>query len=151
MGQTVADTQHEIEAIRGDASAAAAELQTRLRAGPTALFRSGNRPVDRVLSEQRPVQGALAVVRENTLALGVLAAMALGALGWVLYSALEQRRQRRKPYSRLLRRAQVARGQVDEHATRAGRELDKRRERGILVKVEKEAGDYVRVTDVRVG
>jgi hypothetical protein len=151
MAQTAEDTQREVEAIRGDASAAVAELQSRLRGGPTALLGARDRSVNRVRSEPRPVEGVLRVVRESTVAMGVLAAMALGALGFVLYFGLEQRRARRKPYNRLLRRARATRERVAERAIGARHELDKWRARGILVKVEQEGGGHLRMTHVRLG
>ena len=151
MAQTAADTQREVEAIRADAAASLAELQSRLRAGPTALFRPRDGSVTRVRWEPPTVQRALRVVRENTLAMGILAAVALGALGLVLRSALDQRRERRTPYNRLLRRAHAARERVAERAARARHSLDERRARGILVKVAEEGGDYLRVTNVRLG
>ena len=151
MVQTAADTQREVEAIRVDASAAVAELRYRLRGGPTALLRTRDRLVNRDWSVPRSAQRALHVVRENRLAMGVLAATVVGALGFVLYWALEQRRERRKPYNRLLHHAQAARERLAERAIKAGHELDRRRSRGILLKVEKEGGDHLRVTDVRLG
>ncbi|HKB36937.1 MAG TPA: hypothetical protein VKD72_10815, partial [Gemmataceae bacterium] len=91
--------------MRVDASAAVAELQSRLRGGPTALLRTGDGPMSRVRWEPSTLQRDLRAVRENRLAVGVLAAVALGALGLALRSALDRRREQRKPYNRLLRRA----------------------------------------------
>jgi hypothetical protein len=149
MGTTPEDTQREIDRLRGDMTAAVAEVERRLRGG----FRGVALPEARI-STVRAGEGAVARARENPTLLGVAGVVVAGAVAYGAYAVVEGLRQRGKPQNRLKREIGHVRAELSERVSEgvesSRRQIERALPHGILLKLEPERGGYVRVSDARL-
>ena len=138
MGATPADTEREINRLRGDMTAAIEEVERRLR--------GGLRGVATTEARITSVRGA----RENPTLLGVAGVVAAGAVVYGAYSLINGMRQRKQPQNRLKRGVQHVREELSERAEESRRQLEQALPRGVLLKLEPEDGGYVRVSEARL-
>jgi hypothetical protein len=138
MGATPADTEREINRLRGDMSAAIEEVERRLR--------GGLRGVATTEARITSVRGA----RENATLVGVAGVVAAGAVAYGAYALINRVRERGKPQNRLKRGVQHVREELTERAEESRRQLEQSLPRGVLLKLEPEDGGYVRVSDARL-
>jgi len=138
MGATPADTEREINRLRGDMSAAIEEVERRLR--------GGLRGVATTEARITSVRGA----RENPTLVGVAGVVAAGAVAYGAYVLINGMRQRNKPRNRLKRGVQHVREELTERAEESRRQLEQSLPRGVLLKLEPEDGGYMRVSDARL-
>jgi hypothetical protein len=138
MGATPADTEREINRLRGDMSAAIEEVERRLR--------GGLRGVATREARITTVRGA----RENATLVGVAGVVAAGAVVYGAYALINRARERGKPQNRLKRGVQHVREELTERAEESRRQLEQSLPRGVLLKLEPEDGGYVRVSDARL-
>jgi hypothetical protein len=153
MGETPADTEREINRLRGDMSAALDEVEKRLKGGLRSVASSEAR-----IGSLRTAEDVVERARQNQSLLGVAGVVAAGAVAYGAYALINGLRQRNKPQNRLKRGVKQVRGELSETAERLAERLDQRRrqlERGLLpsgvaLKLEPEDGGYVRVVDARL-
>jgi hypothetical protein len=138
MGATPADTEREINRLRGDMSAAIEEVERRLR--------GGLRGVATTEARITTVRGA----RENPTLVGVAGVVVAGAVAYGAFALLNRARERGKPQNRLKRGVQHVREELTERAEESRRQLEQSLPRGVLLKLEPEDGGYVRVSDARL-
>ena len=138
MGATPADTEREINRLRGDMSAAIEEVERRLR--------GGMRGVATTEARITTVRGA----RENPTLVGVAGVVVAGALVYGAFAVINRARERGKPQNRLKRGVQHVREELTERAEESRRQLEQSLPRGVLLKLEPEDGGYVRVSDARL-
>ena len=149
MGTTPEDTQREIGRLRGDMSAAVAEVERRLRGG----FRGVALPEARI-NTVRAGEDAVARAKENPTLLGVAGVVVAGALAYGAYAVVQGLRERGKPQNRLKREISHVRSELSERVSEgvesSRRQLERALPHGILLKLEPESGGYVRVSDARL-
>lgn len=152
MGSTAADTQREIGELRSDATAALGELRARLAGGAATVARAEAR-----ITSVRTRAQATAQVRERPIVAVAAGGVALAVLGVAAFAAYQRGQERKKPRNVLKRRVRGARGELESRLEGPlGRieDLRKRaeeaRERGLLLKVEREGDGYLRVLDARL-
>ena len=149
MGATPADTEREINNLRGDMTAAIGEVERRLRGGLRGVATAEAR-----ISSVRAGEDALSRARENPTLLGVAGVVAAGAVAYGAYTLINGMRQRNKPANRLKRGVQqVAEDlseRVGEGVESSRRQLEQALPRGVLLKLEPEDGGYVRVSEARL-
>jgi hypothetical protein len=149
MGETAADTEREITRIRGEMTAAVEELERRARGTLRTVAR-----VEARLASGRAADDLVEQARDNPSLLGVAGMVAAGAVaygGWALIRGL---RERNKPQNRLRRRVQHAGGELSERLAEgvesSRRQLERARQRHLLLKLDPEDGGYMRVSDLRL-
>jgi hypothetical protein len=152
MGATPADTEREINRLRGDMTAALEEVERRLRGGMRGIAGAEAR-----ISSGRASQAAFARVeraRDNPTLLGVAGVVVVGAVGYGIFAAIRGSRARNTPASRLKRGVKQVRTElgerVEEGVELSLRQLERARPRGLLLKLDPEDGGYMRVVDARV-
>ena len=138
MGATPADTEREINRLRGDMGAAIEEVERRLR--------GGLRGVATTEARITTVRGA----RENPTLVGVAGVVVAGAVAYAAFAVINRARERGKPQNRLKRGVQHVREELTERAGESRRQLEQTLPRGVLLKLEPEDGGYVRVSDARL-
>jgi hypothetical protein len=110
MGETPADTEREINQLRGDMTAALNEVERRLRGGARGI----------ATSEARIGAGRAV---DNPTLIGVAGVVAVGAVAYGAYALIRGLRERQKPRNRLQRGVEQAREEISEVAERAARSL----------------------------
>lgn len=145
MGARPEDTQHEIATLRGDMSAAIAEFERRLRGGLRGVASAEAR-----VTSARTREDLASRARENPSLLGVAGVVAVAAVGYGLYAAVSGVRNRQKPQNRLRRQVRTVRGRVESRVGESRKQLERARQRGILLKLDPEDGGYMRLTDARL-
>ena len=154
MGETPADTEREINRLRGDMTAALDEIERRLRGGLRSIATAEAR-----ITSVRTTEDVLERAREtNPTLLGVAGVVAAGAVVYGVFALINGRRQRNTPQNRLKRGVKHVRGELSETAERVGERLEQSRRQlergllpsGVLLKLEPEDGGYVRVSDARL-
>ena len=149
MVTTPADTEREINRLRGDMDAALAELQRRLKGGVRGIAGAEAR-ISTVRTQQQLAEQA----RENPTLLGVASVVVAGAVAYGVYAAIRSSRERKKPQARLKKGVEQLTERVEEGVELSRRQLERQleraRPRGLLLKVEPEDSGYMRVTDARL-
>jgi hypothetical protein len=152
MGATPADTEREINRLRGDMTAALEEVERRLRGGLRGVAGAEAR-----ISTGQASQAAFARVeraRDNPTLLGVAGVVLVGAVSYGIFAAVRGARARNTPTSRLKRGVKQVReelsGRVEEGVETSLRQLERARPRGLLLKLDPEDGGYMRVVDARL-
>jgi hypothetical protein len=130
-------------------SAAVDELERRLRGGLRGVAGAEAR-----ISSVRAREEVVERVRDNPTLLGVAGVVAAGAVAYGAFALVTGMRERRKPQNRLRREVKHVRsevgGRLTEGVERTRREIERARQRGILVKLDKADGGYMRLTDARL-
>jgi hypothetical protein len=145
MGQRPEDTQHEIARLRGDMSAAIAEVERRVRGGVRGVTTAEAR-----ITSTRTREDLASKARENPSILGVAGVVAVAAVGYGVYAFVNGLRERQKPQNRLRRGVKTVRGRAEKRVGESRKRLEEVRQRGVLVKLEQEDGGYMRLTDARL-
>jgi hypothetical protein len=145
MGQRPEDTQHEIARLRGDMSAAIAEVERRVRGGVRGVTSTEAR-----ITSSRTREELASKARENPRILGVAGVVAAAAVGYGVYAMVNGLRERQKPQNRLRRGVKTVRGRAEKRVGESRKRLEEVRQRGVLVKLEPEDGGYMRLTDARL-
>ena len=145
MGQRPEDTQHEIARLRGDMSAAIAEVERRVRGGVRGVTTAEAR-----ITSTRTREELTSKARENPSILGVAGVVAVAAVGYGVYAVGNGLRERQKPQNRLRRRVKTVRGRAEKRVGQSRKRLEEVRQRGVLVKLQPEDGGYMRLTDARL-
>jgi hypothetical protein len=145
MGQRPEDTQHEIARLRGDMSAAIAEVERRVRGGVRGVTTAEAR-----ITSTRTREELAGRARENPSILGVAGVVVVAAVGYGVYAVVNGLRERQKPQNRLRRRVETVRGRAEKRVGQSRKRLEEVRQRGILVKLEPQDGGYMRLTDARL-
>jgi hypothetical protein len=129
--------------------AALEEIERRVRGG----FRGVASAEARVTSA-RAREDVLNRARENPTLLSVAGVVAAGAVAYGAYALVSGLRERNKPQNRIRRRVTSAGkgfgARVGERVEGSRRQLERVRERGILVKLDPADGGYMRLTDARL-
>lgn len=145
MGARPEDTQHEIARLRGDMSAAIAEVERRVRGGVRGVTTAEAR-----VTSTRTREELATKARENPSILGVAGVVAVAAVGYGVYAAVNGLRQRQKPQNRLRRRVETVRGRAEKRVGESRKRLEEVRQRGVLVRLEPAESGYMRLTDARL-
>lgn len=149
MGATSADTQREIERLRGDFDDALGELKRRVGGGLGGVattdarisgVRSGQQVSERVAT-------LVTSVKEDPGRMSVVGAVAVAVAGYALYSAVDRWRESRRPRSRLKRRIRSVREDLGERAEETRRLARRAREKGVMLRLGGEDSESVRLTD----
>src|ERR671933_41040 len=98
MGADPADTQREITRLRGDMTAALAEVERRVRGGLRSVATTEAR-----ISTVRAGEDVVNRARQNPTLLGVAGMVAAGAVAYGAWALVNGRRQRNRPEQRLRR------------------------------------------------
>ncbi|MBV9578771.1 MAG: hypothetical protein JO057_09295 [Chloroflexi bacterium] len=127
-------------------SATVAEVERRFEGGLRGVASAEAR-----VKSGRARDDAVAAARDNPTVLGVVAA---GAVAYGVYAVVQGMRERRKPTSRLRRGVSQLSAELSERVSggveSSRRQLERTLPHGILLKLEKESGGYVRVSDARL-
>jgi len=145
MGTTAADTEHEIGQLRGDMTAALDELQRRLRGGLRGVASAEAR-----ITSVRAREDVIERARENPPLLGVAGVVAVGAVAYGSYALISKLRDRQKPQNRLRRGVEHVGHELSARVEDSKRQIERARQRGLLLKLEPESGGYVRLSDARL-
>ena len=145
MGARPEDTQHEIARLRGDMSAAIAEVERRVRGGVRGVTSAEAR-----ITSARTREELASKARENPSILGVAGVVAVAAVGYGVYALVNGVRERRKPQNRLRRGVRSARGRAEKRVGESRKRLEEVRQRAVLVKLEPAESGYMRLTDARL-
>jgi len=146
MGETAADTQREIGQLRGDMDAALDEVERRVRGGVRGVASAETR-----VTSGRAREQLLRRVSEHQRILNAAIAGVGGAAAFSACAAVAALRERQKPQHRLQRRLHQLGTAVGMRAGDARQQAQYARERGLLLKLDKENGGYSRISDVRLG
>jgi hypothetical protein len=154
MGETPADTEREINRLRGDMTAALDEVERRLRGGLRSVATAEAR-ITSVRATEDVVDRARTA---NPTVLGVVGVVAAGAVAYGVFALINGRRQRNKPRNRFKRGVKQVRGELSDTAERVAERVEQSRRQlergllpsGVLLKLEPEDGGYVRVSDARL-
>ncbi len=146
------DTEREIVRLRGDMTAAVAEVERRFRGGLRGVATAEAR-----ITSGRARDDALAAARENPTLLGVAGVVAAGAVAYGAYALVSGLRARQKPQNRLKRGVSQLGAELSELTGRVGggvessrRQLERSLPHGLVLKLEPESGGYMRVSDARL-
>jgi hypothetical protein len=145
MAATPADAEREIGRLRGDLTAAVEEIERRLRGGLRGVAEAEAR-----VTSTRAREEAIAKVRDNPPLLGVGGVVVAGVVAYGAYALVSGLRERRKPQNRIRRRVKGVREELGERVESSRRQLERVRQRGILVKLDPADGGYLRLTDARL-
>jgi hypothetical protein len=149
MGETPADTEREINRLRGDMTAALEEVERRMGGG---LGRAA--VAETRLGSVRAGEDVVKRARRNPTLLGVVGVVAAGAVAYGAYALINGQRERQKPQNRLKRGVKQVREELSERLGESVEESRRQIERvlphGVLLKLEPEGGGYVRVSDARL-
>jgi hypothetical protein len=145
MGSRPEDTQREIGRLRGDMTAAVDELERRVRGGLRGVASAEAR-----ITSTRAREDVVERVRSNPPLLAVAGVVAAGAVAYGAFSLVNGLRERNKPQNRFRREVGQVRGKVSESVERTRRELERARQRAVLLKLDPADSGYVRVTDARI-
>jgi hypothetical protein len=149
MGATPADTEREIGHLRGDMTAALDEIERRVRGGLKGVASAEAR-----VTSVRVKDDVLDQARSNPTLLGVGGMVVAGAIAYGGYALIHGLRERRKPQNRLRRRVTHVGHElgerVGERVEDSRKQLERARQRALLLKLEPQDGGYVRVADARV-
>jgi hypothetical protein len=153
MGANPADTQQEIVRLRGDMSAALAELERRVKGGWRSVAGAEAR-----ISAARTPRRLTEQARDNPTLLGVAGVVVVGAIGYGIFAAVRGAREQARPQNRLKRSVQHVRDELAErveerveHSRRQlERQIERARPRGLLLRVEPADDGYLRVTEARL-
>jgi hypothetical protein len=133
-------------------TAAVAEVERRLRGGLRGVASAEAR-----VTSKRAGEDAVAAARENPALLGVAGVVAAGAVAYGVYALVNGIRERQKPQNRLKRGVSQIGAELSELSERVSegvessrRQLERSLPHGIVLKLEPEAGGYVRVSDARL-
>ena len=143
------DTEREIVRLRGDMSAAVAEVERRFRGGLRGVATAEAR-----VSSTRARDDAFAAARENPTLLGVGGVVVVGAVVYGVYALVNGLRERQKPQNRLKRGVSQLGAELSERVTggveSSRRQLERSLPHGVFLKFEPEFGGYMRVSDARL-
>lgn|SRR5215467_4576423 len=143
------DTEREIVRLRGDMSAAVAEVERRFRGGLRGVATAEAR-----VSSTRARDDAFAAARENPTLLGVGGVVVVGAVAYGVYALVNGLRERQKPQNRLKRGVSQLGAELSERVTggveSSRRQLERSLPHGVFLKFEPEFGGYMRVSDARL-
>jgi hypothetical protein len=143
------DTEREIVRLRGDMTAAVAEVERRFRGGLRGVATAEMR-----VTSGRARDDALAAARDNPTLLGVAGVVAAGAVAYGAYALVSGLRQRQKPQNRLRRGVSLLGAELSERVSEgvesSRRQLGRSLPHGIVLKLEPEGRGYVRVSDARL-
>jgi hypothetical protein len=143
------DTEREIVRLRGDMTAAVAEVERRFRGGLRGVATAEAR-----ITSGRARDDAVSAARENSTLLGVAGVVAAGAVAYGAYALASGLRERQKPQNRLRRGVSQLSAELSERVSEgvetSRRQLERSLPHGIVLKLEQEGGGYVRVSDARL-
>jgi len=146
------DTEREIVRLRGDMTAAVAEVERRFRGGLRGVATAEAR-----ITSGRARDDAIATARENPTLLGVAGVVVAGAVAYGAYALVSGLRERQKPQNRLKRGVSQLGAELSELTGRVSggvessrRQLERTLPRGIVLKLEPQSGGYMRVSDARI-
>jgi hypothetical protein len=143
------DTEREIVRLRGDMTAAVAEVERRFRGGLRGVASAEVR-----VTSGRAREDVVAVARDNSTLLGVAGVVAAGALTYGAYALLNGLRERQKPQNRLKRGVSQLGAELSERVSEgvesSRRQIERSLPHGIVLKLEPESRGYVRVSDARL-
>jgi hypothetical protein len=145
MGSRPEDTQREIGRLRGDMTAAVDELERRVRGGLRGVASAEAR-----ITSARTRDEIVERARSNPPVLVVAGVVAAGAVAYSAFSFVNGLRERNKPQNRFRREVGQVRGRVSEGVERTRRELERARQRAVLLKLDPAESGYVRVSDARI-
>jgi hypothetical protein len=126
-------------------SAAIAEVERRVRGGVRGVTTAEAR-----VTSTRTREELATKARENPSILGVAGVVAVAAVGYGVYAAVNGLRQRQKPQNRLRRRVETVRGRAEKRVGESRKRLEEVRQRGVLVRLEPAESGYMRLTDARL-
>jgi hypothetical protein len=143
------DTEREIVRLRGDMTAAVAEVERRFRGGLGGVASAEVR-----VTSGRARDGVIAAARDNSKLLEVAGVVAAGAVAYGAYALLNGLRERQKPQNRLKRGVSQLGTELSERVSEgvesSRRQIGRSLPRGLVLKLEPEDGGYVRVSDARL-
>jgi hypothetical protein len=152
MGETPADTEREINRLRGDMTAALDEVERRVRGGLRSVAKAEAR-----IASVRAREEVAEHARDNPTLLGVAGVVAAGVVAYGAYAVIRNLRQRNTPRNRLKRGVQNVRDELSEGMERLGEGVEESRRqiesvlpRGLLLKLDPEDSGYVRLSDARL-
>jgi hypothetical protein len=152
MGETPADTEREINRLRGDMTAALDEVERRVRGGLRSVAKAEAR-----IASVRAREEVAERARDNPTLLGVAGVVAAGVVAYGAYAVIRNLRQRNTPRNRLKRGVQTVRDELSEGMERLGEGVEESRRqiesvlpRGLLLKLDPEDSGYVRLSDARL-
>jgi hypothetical protein len=130
-------------------TAAVEELERRVRGGLRTVAN-----VEARITSARARDELVEQARENPSLLGVAGMVAAGAVAYGAWALIGGVRERNKPQNRLRRRVKHAGGELSERLAEgvesSRRQLERARQRSLLLKLDPEDGGYVRVSDARL-
>jgi hypothetical protein len=149
MASTPADTEREIDQLRGDMTAALDEVERRLRGGVRGIAGTEAR-----ITSGRARQDMAQRAKQNPTLLGVVGVVMVGAVGYGIYTALKSRQESKLPQNKLKRRVENVRhelrGRVEEKVEASRKRLERAKQSSFLVKLDPEDGGYMRIVDARL-
>lgn len=149
MGATPADTEREIDTLRGDMTAALDEVERRLRGGLRTVASTEGR-----IASGRARDDLTRRARSNPTLLGVAGVVVVGAVSYGVYSAIKARQESKKPQNRLRRRVEDVReelrSRVGEGVEASRRQLERAKQTTLLVKLEPADAGLTRITEAHV-
>ncbi len=149
MGATPADTQREIDRLRGDMTAAVDEVERRLRGGLR-----GVASTEAKITSARTGEDLARRARSNPPVLAVAGIVVAGAIGYGIYSVIKTRQEQKKPRNVIRRRVrdvrEELRGRVDEGVQASRKQLEKAKQTNFLVKLEPAEAGMMRITEAHI-
>jgi hypothetical protein len=144
------DTEREIVRLRGDMTAAVAEVERRFRGGLRGVATAEAR-----ITSGRARDDAIAAARDNPTLIGVAGVVVAGAVAYGTYALVSGLRERQRPQNRLRRGVSQLSAELSERVSEGVESSRRQLERsllphGIVLKLEPEDGGYVRVADARL-
>jgi hypothetical protein len=146
------DTEREIVRLRGDMTAAVAEVERRFRGGLRGVATAEAR-----VTSGRLRDDAVAAARDNSTLLEVVGVVAAGALTYGAYALVNGLRERQKPQNRLKRGVSQLGTELSELSERVSegvetsrRQLERSLPHGLVLKLDPEGGGYMRVSEARL-
>jgi hypothetical protein len=149
MAATPADTQREIERLRGDMTAALDEMQRRFQGGLRGIAGAEAR-----ISSGRAADDISSRARQNPTLVGVAGVVVVGAIGYGIYALVKSRQEQKRPQHRLRRRVESVReelsGRVGEGVQLSRQQIERAKQSNLLVKLEPQDGGFMRITEARL-